>query len=312
LLLIEAFLPERKDPPRKPRTRRLKTSTALAALLMGGLLPVTTHASPSSALRNYKAGQYEEALNEYEKELKKKGDDPRLHFNAGAAAYRNQQFTNAARYFHQATLSPDLNLQGSAYYNLGNTHYQLGGKSINPSEKTRHWEEALKHFDSSLKLFPRDADAKFNHDFVQRQLEELRKQEQQQQQQSGSGSQQQNPQDQNQQPQQDQQQPSGAQDPSGRQLETQQPSPSGQNNRTGDRSPQDPSRPPQQQQHRQPPSDAAAGSDRQQADVSPAAPGQMTPEQAARLLDAQKDNEQLLPATPAPRDPSRPHSRKDW
>ena len=58
--------------------------------------------------------------------LQKKSDDPRLHFNAGAAAYRNRQFEEAAKQFNATLASPDLKLQGLAYYNEGNTLYHLG------------------------------------------------------------------------------------------------------------------------------------------------------------------------------------------
>jgi Ca-activated chloride channel family protein len=52
--------------------------------------------------------------------------------------------------------------------------------------------------------------------------------------------------------------------------------------------------------------------DQQQADAQPVKPGEMTPEEAKRLLDAQKDNEQLLQMKPKdkPRDPDRP--LRDW
>ena len=46
--------------------------------------------------------------------------------------------------------------------------------------------------------------------------------------------------------------------------------------------------------------------------AQPAKPGEMTPEEARQLLDAQKGNEQLLPMKPdgKPRDPTKPV--KDW
>jgi Ca-activated chloride channel family protein len=52
--------------------------------------------------------------------------------------------------------------------------------------------------------------------------------------------------------------------------------------------------------------------DEQQGEEQPATPGQMTPEEAKRLLDAQKGNEQLLQMKPEnkPRDRQRP--AKDW
>lgn len=52
--------------------------------------------------------------------------------------------------------------------------------------------------------------------------------------------------------------------------------------------------------------------DKKEAEAQPAKPGEMTPEEAKRLLDAQKDHEQLLQLKPdaKPRKNSRPV--KDW
>ena len=111
--------------------------------------------------------------------LKRKGDDPRLHFNAGAAAYRNQQFEEAAKQFNATLASPDLKLQGLAYYNEGNALYHLGERNPDPKKRTEAWEKALQDYQSTAKLNPQDADAKFNYEFVKRKLEELKQQQQQ-------------------------------------------------------------------------------------------------------------------------------------
>ncbi len=125
LLAIEMLLPERKREtgPLSPEARRfpnpaLPAATALV-LVLAFARPVS--ASPSSALKEYKAGEYEQSLKEYEQLLHKNSEDPRLHFNAGAAAYRNRQFDEAAKQFDQALASPDLKLQSRAYYNRGNS-----------------------------------------------------------------------------------------------------------------------------------------------------------------------------------------------
>ena len=143
------------------------------------LWPALLFGSPASALREYKAGQYDQALKEYEQLLRRKSDDPRVHFNAGAAAYRNRQFEQAAKQFEAAQTSPDLNLQSRAYYNRGNSLYYLGDASPDPSKKTEAWEQALKAFQSTVKLDPKDGDARFNQEFVRKKLEELKKQQQQ-------------------------------------------------------------------------------------------------------------------------------------
>jgi Ca-activated chloride channel family protein len=142
------------------------------------LLPGVLMASPSSALREYKAGQYEQALKEYDRLLERKGEDPRLHFNAGAAAYRSRQFEEAAKQFNEALASPDLKLQELAYYNRGNTLFHLGEKNADVNQRIQVWEKSLQDYQSTLKLNSKDADARFNYEFVKRKIEELKQQQQ--------------------------------------------------------------------------------------------------------------------------------------
>ena len=183
LLLAELFLPERKRKSQPATSAATPAKTAFreaVAVLVFLLLPAALLASPSSALRQYEAGKYEDALKEYQQLLKRKADDPRLHFNAGAAAYQNQQYDEAAKEFNETLSAKDLQIQQRSYYNLGNTLYQLGENNPDPAKKTEAWENSVKSFDSALKLNPRDADAKFNYEFVKKKLEELKKQQQQQ------------------------------------------------------------------------------------------------------------------------------------
>jgi len=150
----------------------------LAALLLA--FPATLSASSASALREYKSGKYEQALKEYQQLLQRKDDDPRLHFNAGTSAYRDQQFEQAAKEFEKALASPDLKLQQASYYNRGNTWFRMGEKNADVHKRTEAWKKAVEDYGLSLKLNPQDSDAKFNHEFVQKKLEELKQQQQQQ------------------------------------------------------------------------------------------------------------------------------------
>jgi Ca-activated chloride channel family protein len=104
---------------------------------------------------------------------------PRL-YNDGVTAYHSNDFTRAATLFESATSSPDRDLQQRALYNLGNTSYRLGEAKTPQAQQL--WQRAIKSYESALALDPHDADARFNHDFVKKKLEELKKQQQQQQQ----------------------------------------------------------------------------------------------------------------------------------
>jgi tetratricopeptide (TPR) repeat protein len=151
-------------------------SRLLLLLLLGS---VGASASPSSALREYNSGHYDQSLQEYEHLLEKKADDPRLRYNAGAAAYRSQKFDEAAKQFTNVLAAPDLKLQQRAYYNLGNSLYRIGEKSADSGRKKDYWENALKTLEIAVKLDSQDQDAKFNRDFVKKKLEELQKQQEQ-------------------------------------------------------------------------------------------------------------------------------------
>ncbi|HEX3797472.1 MAG TPA: VWA domain-containing protein [Verrucomicrobiae bacterium] len=178
LLILEMFLPDRS----RRRSKKPPVATAavvpLAILLM---LPMGASASPGSALREYNDGKYDEALKDYNQALEKHKDDPRLHFNAGAAAYQSRHLDEAAKEFNEAlAATQDLQLQQRAYYNLANTMYRAGQQASDPQKKQEAWENAIKGYESALKLNPQDPDAKFNQDFVTKQLEELKKQQQSQ------------------------------------------------------------------------------------------------------------------------------------
>jgi Ca-activated chloride channel homolog len=311
LLLAEMLFPERK---RESRTRPEAASAAqpvlptAATLLLLLLVPAVLQASPGSALREYKAGQYEQALKEYEELLKRKGDDPRLHFNAGAAAYRDRQFEEAAKHFNATLASPDLQLQGRAYYNEGNALYHLGENNPDPKKRTEAWEKALADYQSTVKLNPQDADAKFNYDFVKQRLEKLKQQQQQQQQNKDD---QQKNQDQQQQQQNQQQQDQQNKDP--QQQQAQQKQQDQQKQQQEQAAQQSQEQKDQQQQAQQ-----SAGQPKEKGDeneeqaAAAQVEGQMTPQQARQLLDTQKGEEQMLPVQPTgkPADSSRPI--KDW
>jgi len=106
-------------------------------------------------------------------------EEPR-QYNAGVAAYHSNDFSQAAVAFETATGSKDRNLQERALYNLGNASYRLGQEQ--PAQSQQLWQRAVKEYESALALNPQDPDAKFNHEFVKKKLEELKKQQQQQQQ----------------------------------------------------------------------------------------------------------------------------------
>ena len=327
LLLVEMLFPERKREPKPKPAAALPAQPALppaVAVLLLVLLPAALRGSPASALREYKAGQYEQALKEYEQLLKRRNDDPRLHFNAGAAAYRNQEFDEAAKQFNATLAAPDLKLQGLAYYNEGNALYHLGERNPDPQKRTEAWEKALADYQSTVKLNPQDADAKYNYQFVKQKLEELKQQQQQSRQnkQDQQQNQDQKQKDQNQQPQDQQKNQDQQKQPQQQQAQQNQKQDSSQQQKSAQQKKEDEqkqaARQPEAQKQKEQQAQQSAAQPKDKSDekdqeaAAAQAAGQMTPEQARQLLDAQKDDEQMLPpqTNEKPQDHSRPI--KDW
>ena len=157
---------------------------------------------------------------------------------------------------------------------------------------------ALERVEMGLKTYPDDVKLK--------KLEELLKQKQQQQQQQNQQQQQQN---------QSQQQKSD--DQKNQQQNQQQKNSDDQKKQDEQKKDQsDQKKDEQQKQPEQPkPADDKKNGDKpedQKGEGQPVKPGEMTKEEAKRLLDAQKGNEQIFQLKPdgKPRDPNRPV--KDW
>jgi len=158
--------------------RRL-LSWGLATLLgaLGGLaLPARSENSASTAFDAYRQGNFRGSQAQYSELAKKAPEDPRLRFNAGAAAYQQNDLTNAATWFESVLGSPDLKLQQQAYYNLGNSRFKLGEAIPDPQARKQFWNEALTNFVSAMKLDAADTNSAANYTYVRQQLEQLERQ----------------------------------------------------------------------------------------------------------------------------------------
>jgi Ca-activated chloride channel homolog len=177
LLLFEMLFPERKrtlaaaaPAPAHRNVDGQKALTLLALLL----IPAGLFASTRDPLKEYQFGNYTAALAAYESLLAKSPGDPRLHFNAGSAAFQTGEFNVASNHFSAALTNAPLDLQQSAYYNLGNVQFRLGEAVEDWDARLRRLEESARSYRNAIALRSNDADASFNLQVVQQRLAELR------------------------------------------------------------------------------------------------------------------------------------------
>ena len=194
-LLAVALLALMAEPLISER-RRLRAGGS-AVLLLAGLAAATpaaaqqepAPAAPPASFDDpweaYAAGAWDQAVQGFVDRQVERPDEPALALNLGSSYYKMRDFESADEAFGRAALAADPELRQEALYNLGNSAYRQG-----------RLEEAVELYRGALELDPDDEDAKFNLEFVRdeirRRLEEARqRQQQQQQQQQGDGQQQQ-------------------------------------------------------------------------------------------------------------------------
>jgi Ca-activated chloride channel family protein len=161
----------------------------------------------------YNKGEFSEALKQYEEAFSRNPDSDVVNFDLGSALYKTGDYKKSVTHLEKSLVSEDESLQQKASYNTGNAKYKYGisqeGSDINSAVDLL--KQSLRHYEKAIELDPKDEDAKYNHEFVQKELERLEQKQQQQQQESekqgeSQGEQQESQQQQSQQQQQESQQ----------------------------------------------------------------------------------------------------------
>ncbi len=231
--------------------------------------------------RQYQAGQYDRSMTSYveAKSHVEEGTDEavRIHFNIGDALYQQGKYEDARKEYEQALGSQSFELRAKAAYNTGNTFF----KQALQSQKIEDLEKAAEYYTKTLELMPDDQDAKFNLEVVRRHID-LKNQQQQQ---SCDNKKQQNQQGEKDQ-QQDKDQQQQDQQQQDQQAE-QQPEP-----QQGDSVEKQPE-PKQAQGEQQPPEE-------------------MSKQEALRLLDSLKQQEEEMQKERIYRHSRRTKAEKDW
>jgi tetratricopeptide (TPR) repeat protein len=143
----------------------------------------------------YDEERYDEAMNKYRDAQVHDPESPIIKFNMGAANYKKNKYEEALKELESCLTTDDAMAQSQAYYNMGNSLYRLG-----------KLPESIMAYQQALKLNPDDEDAKYNIEFVRRQLKDQSEKQQQDQQQQQQQQEQQQQQNQDQQDQQEEEQ----------------------------------------------------------------------------------------------------------
>ncbi len=187
LLICDFLLSERKSkrslslPLIKSVSRRVRRKGGLLILAFFLTSGLHTRAHGSEGEEAYNRSDYIAASEYYSQQLLASPDDPKLHYNFGAAAYKNNMFDDAIASFSKALESNNIDLQKKSYYNRGSSYYHKGLEMAqsDPQSTVQQWQKALESLEAVLALSPDDEDAAYNRDLIKKQLEELQKQQEQ-------------------------------------------------------------------------------------------------------------------------------------
>jgi len=260
------------------RLLRSRGAVVAAALLLIGAGDPALQKS-RDAEKKYRKGDLDAALKLYEDARKARPGTSALDYDVGVVKYRKGDSGKAQQDFSSALSGGDRKLRSATYYNIGNCLYQA-----------HDYDGAAKAYQKALELTPSDGDAKHNLELSLRRKEEQPKPQQSQKSDKKDQKQDQKNQDQS----------AGNQDSHSDQKQQK----SSQESKQGDQGQQ---KPDQDQSHAenqtspdQKPSsdqnreDAARKQGTPGADSSGASidPNAMKPEDAKRLLDALRDEEE--------------------
>ena len=152
--------------------RSMKTDQSLKIIVCMTLIlaaAVWSDVGSDSRRGNYleRKGEYEAALQSYQKALVQEPDNPKIHYNIGRVLYRMGKYDEAVSEFQLGFLEKDRPFQSDVFYNIGNSQFKMG-----------QLEAAIDAYKMTLLVNPQDLQAKQNLEFCLEIKEQLENQPQ--------------------------------------------------------------------------------------------------------------------------------------
>ena len=167
----------------QPATRNAQLGTRFLTILFVCIVIAPFHAGAESAgslvvqgNELYAAGEYDKALEAYEKALTEQPDSGEVFFNKGNVFFQKGEYDKAREAYQAAALhTKDLSLEASAHYNLGNTIFADGQKQLesDPRKALAQWEQSIHHYQEALRIDPQLKEAAQNIEVVRLTMKDL-------------------------------------------------------------------------------------------------------------------------------------------
>ncbi len=174
---------------------RPAVATVAALALLGLCVPMgmgATRGELSTARRSYDEGRFETSRDTYRRlaqPSKSAEHADEAAYGLGASDLKLKDYDAADRAFSDAMKSTDADVRRRAQRGLATSLYEKGDDILakQPERTIKAWTDSRDHFDSAMHAAPQGtpeyAELKENRDFVQKRLDELKREQEQKQQQ---------------------------------------------------------------------------------------------------------------------------------
>ncbi len=130
----------------------------------------------------FKKQQWDGAIDQYISALEQNKNADIVQYDLGTTFYKKGNYDQSIEHLQKSFSDKNKETSVRSYYNLGNALYKKGSSLENEKieEAINFLQKSIESYDKTLKLNPKDKDAQYNHEYVQKELERLKKKKEEQ------------------------------------------------------------------------------------------------------------------------------------